>query len=440
MEEARVEVNPDKVYSFPADVTAVPYEGCLLLITPENGNWIVIENQVQADMAKMLSQKVPLRRVHEAFPENEADLEHVVGELEGRHFCERIDSEEDDFTLRIYLTNACNLRCRHCFMYAAHSLEHELTYEEIIDLLDKSRANHCSKVIFTGGEIALKKRFVDILRHAHDLGLYVQVLSNGVLWTDEIIKETANYIDEIQVSIDGFDEASNARIRGAGTFERSLHTIEKFVQEKKPFVSVITTPLYGFRELYKDKYIAFGKEMIKRFGTDHFLVIYGKELLNGRDVKANVEKNKIMTKLVDEIYEEIYPNAELNTFVVNHKYGRIYRNCGYGGLTVNSNGDFFFCGRVYEVGCYGNIRTTDFQEVLKKRKTARQKTYVDNILPCRDCDIRLVCGGNCRVSEIPEVTHVELDEKTPVFERTCEDVYKENLYRLMVESSEFLYW
>lgn len=26
MEEARVEVNPDKVYSFPADVTAVPYE------------------------------------------------------------------------------------------------------------------------------------------------------------------------------------------------------------------------------------------------------------------------------------------------------------------------------------------------------------------------------------------------------------------------------
>lgn len=114
MEEARMEVNPDKVYSFPADVTAVPYEGCLLLITPENGNWIVIENQVQADMAKMLSQKVPLRRVHEAFPENEADLEHVVGELEGRHFCERIDSEEDDFTLRIYLTNACNLRCRHC--------------------------------------------------------------------------------------------------------------------------------------------------------------------------------------------------------------------------------------------------------------------------------------------------------------------------------------
>lgn len=53
-------------------------------------------------------------------------------------------------------------------------------------------------------------------------------------WTDEMIKETANYIDEIQVSIDGFDEASNARIRGAGTFERSLHTIEKFVQEKNP--------------------------------------------------------------------------------------------------------------------------------------------------------------------------------------------------------------
>lgn len=361
------------------------------------------------------------------YKNNERDVEKVVNELEGKHFCEKMEPMENTFTLRVYLTNNCNLRCSHCFMYADHCLENELTYEEIIELLKESREANCEKVIFTGGEVLLKDHFIDILKYSKKIGLYVQVLTNGVLWNTDMIKEASDYIDEVQVSIDGFDEKTNAAIRGKGTFEKALTTVEDFLKEKKSFVSVITTPTYDFIEKYKNEYINFGREMVSRFGTEQFLVIFGKELLDGRRIKSDPKKNSQMTKIVDEIYEAIYPNSELTTFVVNHKNNRIYMNCGYGGLTINSNGDFYFCGRIMEVGCYGNVRNMNFQDIMKLRKTAREKTYVSNITPCKNCDIRFICGGGCRVSNIPEITRGCLDQNRE-YQRACDQSYKDNLY------------
>ena len=430
-----------KTYMFPGDLVAKNYGGHLLLISPANGNWIVLENQTQIEIAKALQLGVCLGDVYEKYYKEESiNLLSVINELNRKHFCERMKPQENEFTLRIYLTNNCNLRCKHCFMYAENCLENELSYEEIINLLNESKNGGCSKVIFTGGEVTLKENFIDILIHAHDLGLYVQVLTNGILWNESMIKETSNYIDEIQVSVDGFNEETNAAIRGKGTYEKAIDTIAKFSYENKSFVSLITTPLYDFIEQYKENYINFGRKMVARFGTKRFLIIFGKELLDGRNVKADIERNKKMSRIVDEIYEAIYTNSELTTFVVNHTHNRVFMNCGYGGLTVNSNGDIYFCGQVQEVGCYGNIREISFDEVLKRRKVARQKSYVDNIRPCSECELRYICGGGCRVANVPGITTMDLTDEKTIFHRVCDPEYKANFYRLMIEANEYLYW
>lgn len=427
------------IYNFPSDIIAKSYCGYLLLISPSNGNWIVLKNQKQVDITKDFANKMSIREVYEKYKEEKQNIEEVIRELDGKHFCEKMEAEESSFTLRIYLTNNCNLRCTHCFMYADYCLKDELTYDEIINILYLSKNANCEKVIFTGGEVVLKKRFIDILKYAKKLGLYVQVLTNGVLWNHKMIRETSCYIDEIQISIDGFDEETNAAIRGKGVFDLAMKTVRGFIEERKSFVSVVITPTYDFIEKYEEKYVNFGQKMIEEFGTERFIVIFGKELLNGRNIKANDDKNNMMTTIVNKIYEKIYPNAELTTFVINHKNNRIYMNCGYGGLTINSNGDFYFCGRINEVKCYGNIRKIKFEDILKLRKKVREKTYVHNIIPCKDCEIRLICGGGCRVSNIPEITNSDFNDNK-IFYRKCNEEIKNKFYKLMIEANEYLYW
>lgn len=431
----------NKKYLFPTDLIAKNYGGYLLLISPSNGNWIVLENQIQIDIIKEMQMGLKLEDIFNKYSKNHSnDFNMVIKELEGKHFCETMNINENEFTLRIYLTNACNLRCKHCFMYASDCLENELTYEEILNVLEKSKKSGCKKVIFTGGEVTLKENFIEILKYAYNLGLYTQVLTNGTLWDDDMIKEASNYINEIQISIDGFDETSNSIIRGKHTYEKALNTVSKFINEKNVFVSIITTPLYEFLEKNKYEYIKFGKEMIKKFGTDNFLVIFGKELIDGRQVKSDIIKNKIMSKTIDEIYEELYPNSELTTFIVNHRYNKIFKNCGYGGLTINSNGDFYFCGRINEVKNYGNIRECTFDEILRLRKLARIKSSVNNIVPCNTCDIKYICGGGCRLSNVPEISEVNLEFDSILIHGQCTESYKENFYKLMIESNEHLYW
>lgn len=433
-------INNNKIYNFPEDMVAKQYGRYLILIAPSKGNWIILENQIQIDIIKKLKKGIEVKKVINKYINNyEYDLNAVLLELEGKHFCEKINISEDSFTLRLYLTNKCNLRCKHCFIYAVDELENELSYNEIIDLLDKSKANGCKKVIFTGGEVAIRKEFLDILKYAYKIGLYIQVLTNGVMWNDDLIKELAQYINEIQISIDGFDEKTNALVRGKGTFNKAMKTIEKFIKYDDIFVSIITTPTYELIENHKQDYINFGKDMINKFGTKNFLVIFGEELIDGRDIKVDENRNNNMSKIVSEIYEEIYENAELTTFIMNHSNNRVYMNCGYGGLTIDSNGDIFFCGRIKEVKCYGNIRNMNFKDVIDIRKKAREISYVDNIKPCNECDIRYICGGGCRIKYIKEITNLDLSN-IHIFERSCTEEHKNNIYRLMIESNEYLYW
>lgn len=432
----------DKKYIFPIDLTPVQHNGYILLISPSNGSWVVLENQLQVDIIKKLIAGQDVKELLCEYANHNDDFLAVIKEIEGRHFCESFLQKDSGFTLRVYLTNRCNLRCKHCFMYSAKSLDNELSYDEIVELLDESASAGCRKLILTGGEVLLRPRFMDIASHAHGLGMYIQVLTNGVLWNEESIERASHIVDEIQVSIDGFDEVTNAEMRGKGAFARSIETVEKFLATKRVFVSVSMNPLFQYISKYKNEYIRFAKEMVNRYRNDDFLMIFGREILDGRSVKSKSEENSIISSIVDEIYESIYPNAELTTFVNNHRNNRVYEGCGYGGLTVNSNGDIYFCGRVNEVICHGNIRKIDYKKIFELRREVRSRSSICNIIPCNECDVRLICGGGCRISCVPDMTrtNILLSEKPLVFSRNCSLDFKKNIYKLMIESSEHLYF
>lgn len=123
----------------------------------------------------------------------------------------------------------------------------------------------CNKLILTGGEVTLRKELGDIVAYAHGLGMYVQVLSNGTLWNQTAVDRLSSYIDEIQISIDGFDEKSNASVRGKGVMENALRAVDMFARTDRTFVNVVVTPMYESLKLHFNSYVDFARKLIAKY-------------------------------------------------------------------------------------------------------------------------------------------------------------------------------
>ena len=435
-----LDIPPEKRYHLPQDLSVKMYSGFALLISPENGNWIVLENQVQIDIYKALMNGKSVGEVSEDFKQNANEIHSVLRQIEGRHFEFKISADENNFALRIYLTNACNLRCRHCFVYAGTAHSEELSLEEIENLITSCHEDGANKLILTGGEVLMRKDFEQIIRCGKSAGMYVQVLTNGTLWDETRVKNFSRYIDEVQISIDGFDEKSNAEIRGAQVFDKALTAVDLFYRFSEIFINAVVTPMYADLEKHYDEFVGFAKNLIARYGYERFLIIFQGELLNGRNFIAENDLNLAQKILVDRLHEEIYENSELTTFVLNHRGNRLQKNCGYGGLTVGSTGDIYFCGRISEIKSYGNVRQMAMPEVLALRKKIRRCTSVDNLSPCNECELKYICGGGCRINNFPAVLKIsaaDLDKNLPL-NRSEQCQLKKKYYHLMIESSDYL--
>lgn len=101
-------------------------------------------------------------------------------------------------------------------MFAGKSLENELQLSEVLALLRAFKQHGGCNLTLSGGEITVHKDLREIISVANELHLTTTLLTNGTEWTDDLIEYTSNKVAEVQVSIDGYDELSNAKIRGTG--------------------------------------------------------------------------------------------------------------------------------------------------------------------------------------------------------------------------------
>ena len=131
--------------------------------------------------------------------------------------------------------------------------------------------------------------FSTIVESAHGIGLQLTVLTNGILWNDELIDELSPCMAEVQISIDGVDDASNAKIRQAGTFETLVRNVIRFSRNGVR-VSVATT--FTNDNIDAAEHYA---ELVNRINeeTDKKVIFkLTKKILPGRDTQYSEEENK----------------------------------------------------------------------------------------------------------------------------------------------------
>lgn len=131
----------------------------------------------------------------------------------------------------VEVTYRCNARCRMCPLYGEHMDGQpmcertadgtELSTEELLALLESSRALGVSAVTFTGGEPCLRKDLGSLVAHASGMGMRTHVITNGSLLTmslaDELVRAGLRTMD---ISVDGDAEVHDAIRRVPGLFGR----------------------------------------------------------------------------------------------------------------------------------------------------------------------------------------------------------------------------
>jgi radical SAM protein with 4Fe4S-binding SPASM domain len=123
--------------------------------------------------------------------------------------------------LELQITNACNLRCKHC--YIDDKNRYDLSLEQIGKILSEFEEMQGLRVMISGGEPLLHPRFEEINEKLAEFFVRKVLFTNGVLLSKERLKSLK--VDEIQVSIDGLEAAHDA-LRGSGMFDRSMRAID----------------------------------------------------------------------------------------------------------------------------------------------------------------------------------------------------------------------
>ena len=135
--------------------------------------------------------------------EHDIDENSVSQNLLKRHLIEKCDKghkpnewsmlhEYDNYyfpRMNLMITGKCNLNCLHCFNAKDNApINSELSYEDIINILDQAKdiGVHCFTL--TGGEPLVHHRFLDIVKAIYERDMYVfELNTNGLLITQKML-------------------------------------------------------------------------------------------------------------------------------------------------------------------------------------------------------------------------------------------------------------
>lgn len=442
-EEREVELSLSKVYSLP-NYEFVEYNGYCLTIFPEIAKWIVLENNNQLNILKMLIDKKDIQTILNEYDNSHEDVMAVLTQIEAKQIeASEIKSIFSNNRLHLHITNKCNLRCPHCYMQSGCAYSDELTIEEIKSLCNDFKKYGGTNVSLTGGEPTSRTDFFEIVNYISSIGMKISVFTNGFSWDEDMVNNLSKLnIEGVQVSVDGYDEESNSNVRGKGVFKKSLNTIDLFIKHHIYVKVAVTAPYENIKEHQAD-YISFSKGLIEKYGNDAIEINYSYFFMPGRDISEEriKEIKDEYYRLVDEVVTSVYGDMEEDSFVTNITEG-IQDSCGYGGLNVMANGDFYFCDRIPDVNKSGNIRDLPYSKIYELMIIAEEAGKITHFMPCRDCELRFICGGGCRAehfksfTQIADVTDIDFDSIPP---RKCTQDHKEKFYRLMINTNERFY-
>lgn len=387
--------------------------GNMILLNETLFEQILNRNPNEELWFKLIQRKLASHRQHIAKHENETDL------IKPTYFM-------------IDLTSRCNMGCRYCLRESGDSIngkniDREMLLKICRYIVEYSRENNIEPIFIQpwGGEplLEIDKVFL-IWQEMRNSGVetYINIETNGLLLSEELIKRFYTHGIGYGISIDGFAQIHDKQrtlINGDGTHKRVEWAIKKtqeYYGEDTSILATITKQSALYIEDIID-YFAHDLRLKKiKINFVHKSIFQKDEgfCVNESDIRECIDRmfNKIVT-LNENNLEIMEYNLwiKMMNILTNRKMDAcISRGCSGGRnmIAFDSHGNIFPCDVTdFPEESMGNIKDTKklldaIEEAMQNKPYFMSKETGE----CRQCPWKHFCNGGCTV-------HVKCEGKAP---------------------------
>lgn len=342
-------------------------------------------------------------------PKNEEKLANFLMDLINKQFLSFYEEEKGKFVekapkshpylSRVFLetTQKCNLKCKHCYVgdLEKHDISHELTEEEVMDIITQAEKMGVIQFDFTGGELFTKKGIRSILRAAAEAYMFSNIFTNSLLIDEEtaaFLKDLGN-IHTVYVSLDDMDAEAHDLFRGVrGAYEKTTKALELLKRYEIPAVINLTINRKNHMRL---------KEIIGYFRETFRIPCRVAPILYvGRG--QCMEKEGLSLQEMTEAMMHWYDVYEMPVLMKGaaEKSLKSVTDCGVGHnmVFIKADGEVSLCPTLTsnesEIFELGNIRRQSLEDIWH---TSENLKGFRNLF-CRhsDCAYAPLCRGGCR--------------------------------------------
>jgi radical SAM protein with 4Fe4S-binding SPASM domain len=321
------------------------------------------------------------------------------------------------------LTQRCNNRCVHCYNNLAAgnkaALKNELSLDEHCRIIDEIAGFGCLWLLLTGGEIFLRKDFLDIYTYAKQKGLLITLFTNGTLITPDI----ADYLEQlppfsIEITLYGNTRKTYESITGIpGSYDRCLNGIRLLMDRNLPLKLKTMAIAQNKHEIVDMKRFV-EEELELDFKFD--AMVSPRRDCSQSPLEVRLTPQEIVAldlEDTDRVAEWEQFAVRFNKPVVNpDKVDKLYQ-CGGGfqSFAIDPFGRLSACvlsGNTYD------LRMGSFKEGWEKYLLSLRQKKITRTTKCSNCRIKSMCGMcpanselECREAEAPvdflcEVAHL----------------------------------
>lgn len=288
------------------------------------------------------------------------------------------------------LTNACNLRCKHCYNNSGKITTGELSLDECFKVSDKLKRFGVEAVNFGGGECALSYKFIPLCKYLNKLGIKISYTTNGT--TYERIRNHLFLFSDIGVSLDFANEKRHDLFRGKkGVFKEAISTIEKLVASgvNTEIVTCLTRLNSPIKELER-MYLLSKKMKVNYWRINRF-----RQNGRGKENNSSLSLSKEdLKRAYSYIAKHMPRNSNVPEPIFRAAFGGRYSiegdPSGFSAFRIQANGEVTPSVFLQESG--GNIKNIPIKEIMDsgifrriREREARGK--------CKKCPAYYNCRG-----------------------------------------------
>lgn len=304
----------------------------------------------------------------------------------------------------VALTYRCNLSCRFCYAGCTCTRKPdapEMPFDEVKAVLRKIRHEaEVPSVSFTGGEPTLRNDLCAIIRYATDIGLRVNLITNGTNITKQLVRRLKRSgLRSAQVSIEGPNsELHDMLTTVPGAFERAAAGV-RLLQEQGIYVHTNTTinrlnvdHVEGMADLARSLGLPrFSMNMVMPCGSTDT----GETALRYSDIGEAVTRVKRHARDlgIEFMWYSPTPYCLFNPIAE----GLGSKSCAAcdGLLSIAPNGDVLPCSSLMRP--VGNLLRQSFESVWNSEAALFHRRRMHAPDRCRKCGRFDICSGACPI-------------------------------------------